>query len=182
MTVEYKWSSGGLGVPAQVAGEFVESMRQEKGHVTAREILDAARSEESPIHAAFCWDDTEAAEKWRLRQAGEMLRCLVRIVKVGPDRSAPVRAFVSIENGNSRRGYVSVDVAMADDDMRGQLLRRALDEAKFWKDQYARLQELAPVFAAISEVEQAAAKRRGDQPKGKTPKRARNPIAQTTTA
>ena len=174
MSIKYKWSSGSPGIPAQVAGEFVEAMRQEKGHVTAREILDAARSEESPIHAAFCWDDGEAAEKWRLRQAGEMLRCLVRIVPVAPNRTAPVRAFVSIENGNSRRGYVSVDVAMADDDMRGQLLQRALDEAKHWRDQYQRLQELTPVFAAIKTVEQTARKR----PRAK-PKRARKPVAKT---
>lgn len=47
------------------------------GEFSAKEILEVARSNRSPIHKYFNWDDTDAAEKYRLIQAQKMIQCLV---------------------------------------------------------------------------------------------------------
>lgn len=36
------------------------------GRLTPAEVLEEARNPESPLHDQFTWDDTEAAEKYRL--------------------------------------------------------------------------------------------------------------------
>ena len=37
-------------------------------------VVEAARDESSPLHGAFCWDDTKAAELYRLDQAQRLIR------------------------------------------------------------------------------------------------------------
>lgn len=42
------------------------------------DVVTAAQPEDSPLHAYFTWDDTEAAKKWRLEEA----RALIRSVRI----------------------------------------------------------------------------------------------------
>jgi len=44
------------------------------GILTPSAVVDEARPEDSPLHAAFEWDDSIAAEKYRLEQARRLLR------------------------------------------------------------------------------------------------------------
>ena len=60
--------------------------------VTPSMVLEAARAKDSPLHGLFVWDDTEAAEKYRLIQAGGFLRAVVKILPGGSRE--PVRASV----------------------------------------------------------------------------------------
>lgn len=51
----YGWKSGSrIKVNAQQAGELFEQLET----VTPETVLEAAKSEDSPIHSAFEWDDT----------------------------------------------------------------------------------------------------------------------------
>jgi hypothetical protein len=52
---------------AKIIGEFIH--KRFKGQVTAKELLAEARSPKCPVHKYFEWDDTKAAELYRLRQA-----------------------------------------------------------------------------------------------------------------
>jgi len=44
------------------------------GTLTPASVVDAARSEESPLHQYFEWDDSIAAEAYRQDQARELIR------------------------------------------------------------------------------------------------------------
>ena len=48
-----------------------------EGKVTPQEVLEKARDKNSELHKCFEWDDGIAAEKYRLSQAGGILRTLV---------------------------------------------------------------------------------------------------------
>lgn len=68
--------------------------------VTPVMVLDAARREDSPLHGLFVWDDTEAAEKYRLIQAKGFLRAVVRVLPSAPQ--GPVRASVRMLQNEPR--------------------------------------------------------------------------------
>ena len=77
------------------AQQAILEMKARTNHsVTAAMVLDAARAEDSPLHGLFVWDDTEAAEKYRIIQARGFLRAVVRIIPSAPQ--GPVRASVRI--------------------------------------------------------------------------------------
>ena len=59
--------------------------------VTPQEILEKARDETSELHKCFEWDDSVAAERYRLQQAGNVLRMLVFAPKTREEQ--PVRCF-----------------------------------------------------------------------------------------
>jgi len=56
--------------------EFLEE-KFPHGSLTAKEVLDLARPKSSPIHSHFDWNDSEAAESWRLHQARMLIACVV---------------------------------------------------------------------------------------------------------
>lgn len=129
------------------------------GLVQARAVHEAARSSASPLHGYFCWDDTAAAERFRLQQAGELIvRVSVEVV-ADRDRSVTTRAFVSLASDRQNRGggFRDVHVVMADPALRGELLRTALSELNALRARYAHLVELAGVFDALAAAEQQRA-------------------------
>lgn len=81
------------GVPAQVVGDELERIRIANGEqLNAKQVVDEARAEGAPLHDAFTWDDSEAGELWRAREARELIRS-VCILVVG---SKPEPAFVNV--------------------------------------------------------------------------------------
>jgi len=141
----------GLKIDPQVAGEALEKLRkQHEGRLNPAVVVEAARDKDSPLHDQFDWDDTVAAEKWRLEQAGYLLRVIVYVRDDMPD-ARPVRAFVSIREDN-KETYTSVTVAMSDPVLRAQVLQQALSELRAWQRKYADLTEFAALFDTIRKI------------------------------
>jgi hypothetical protein len=53
--------------------ELFEIIEHNGGEITPKLIVEAARGPDSPLHAAFEWDDSKAAECWRERCARDIL-------------------------------------------------------------------------------------------------------------
>jgi hypothetical protein len=54
--------------------KFLEELAARNGgELTAAETLEAARDPNSPIHSCFQWDDSLAAEQYRLEQARDSM-------------------------------------------------------------------------------------------------------------
>jgi hypothetical protein len=85
----YRYTSDGYEaiskVPAQVAGRELEKLRREGGRIIAAEVVAAATPEDAPLHPAFEWDDSAAAQAHREHQA----RNLVRRVQVLTEHRDP---------------------------------------------------------------------------------------------
>ena len=143
MSKVYAYRSGRAvkGVPAQAVGDELERLR-EAGPITPRSVVDAARDEASPLHGAFEWDDTEAADRYRLQQA-RVLIVSVRIVN-GPVQ-APVPAYVSVRTPEVGREYVPTVEALSDE----QIQARVLDDIK---QALESIQRRYQHFAAAAEV------------------------------
>jgi hypothetical protein len=140
--------------PAAVVVALEKLARKAGGVLTPDGVLRAASSPRSPLHGYFTWADNEAARAWRLHQARNLIAS-VRVQMVGPvEPQEPVRAWVSVST-DAGRGYRALESALADPLAREDLLTSALRELERVRRQYAQLEELSSVWAAL---DQAAAR------------------------
>lgn len=150
----YQWRPGTHPkVEAQVAGEHLERLRESNGGLTARLVVDDAKAEDSPIHAVFEWDDTRAADEYRLVQARDVMRHIAVVITDGSAGEAPTmsRGFVVVTENEQDR-YESIQIVMDDPALRQQVLTRALRELEAWQKKYAELEEFAGVRASIQKA------------------------------
>lgn len=146
--MQYRWKSGARAtVPAQVVGEVCAELEQ-KGQLTAQNLVDVSRPEDAPLHKAFEWDDSVAAEKYRESQGRYLIRC----VEVVRESSEPVRAFISLTRTASTHEYHSIDAVLKSKDDTADMLARAKSELDAFARKYANLEELAEVFQAIERL------------------------------
>lgn len=98
--------------------DALQRLYDSHGLLTKPMVVEAARPAQSPLHDEFDWDDSEAAERWRLEQAGQLFRRIKVVITQPEPKSATVnvdtsshRAWVNIP---SRHGYVPLTVAVVD--------------------------------------------------------------------
>ena len=145
----YKWKTGYYSkIPAAVAGEVMNQLSSEN-RLTARDLVDVSRPEDAPLHGAFEWDDTEAAERWREQQGRVLIGSIVIQVEDKKD-SEPVRAFFAIEQKSSN--YQPVATIMRNEDMRQKLYETAKRELASFRTKYRALQEFEKLFSEIDRI------------------------------
>lgn len=131
---------------AQSVGEECERLESE-GRLTPRNLVEASRPEDAPLHDCFEWDDTVAAEKWRDAQASY----IIRSVEVTVDgANEPTRAFVATVS-DDKQEYRAIGYVLRSTDSREALLESARRELLSFRRKYATLYELAKVFDAIDD-------------------------------
>ena len=140
----------------------LEAIRaRHRGILRPKDVVAAAQAKSSPLHKYFEWDNTKAAQQYRLEQARLLIRCTIYT----PDVSRkPVRMYVSLESDRrSGDSYRAMGTVLSSVPLRDELLRQALAEARAWQERYQSFRELAGVFAEIERVEnrtREASKRR----------------------
>lgn len=143
----YQWKSGAMvRSDAQTAGEMCQSLADE-GRLTAQVLLDANRPEEAPLHQAFDWDDSLAAESWRLHQARNIINSLLIV----HEKTEPVRGFFKIER--TEPNYHSVTAILSSKDSRQKLFDNALREILAFQRRYHSLVEFNDVWQAIANLQ-----------------------------
>lgn len=158
-TNKYSYRKGfNFKVPAQVVGETLEELAQ-NGELTSARFLDASRPEDAPTHNLFEWNDSIAAERYRLQQATIAINSVeVQIVNESNASVISQAAFVNVvSKAPARSGsFTPIEVALSDENMRSALLLNALNELKAFRRKYSQLSELADVFFEIKKIEQAS--------------------------
>ena len=151
MVYQFKDNARLAGVTAQTAGERLEQIREKHdGRLTPRLVLADARPKGSPLHLAFEWNDTTAAEAYRLDQARYMIRSITIVIENAP----VVRAFVSvIQNTDDEKTYTHIVAAMESPQLREQVVADAKVEMQRWRKRYATLKEFDSVFKAIDDLD-----------------------------
>ena len=129
-----------------------EIARRDGGLLRPASVVDAARDEKSPLHGAFEWDDTEAAQKYRLLQAQSLIRSFkVEIERNGQTYTVPVFVGVSTDRTGDKADnpYRMLEQVAENPDLMAVAVRDALDQLEALRKRYAHLQELADVWAAV---------------------------------
>lgn len=137
---------------ADIVGRELERVRQKNGGLTANGVVAAARSRANYLHRYFTWDDTKAAEEWRLEQARTLIRSVV-VQQMGVESDSltnPVRVYAAI--GGKRERYFPMADIVRDPIRMADLLEQAREELRWFREKYAALKELAAVMEAIGRV------------------------------
>ena len=150
---KYSWRVS-HGVSADVAGKVMEEIEARDGEVTKEAFLEASRPEDSPTHNCFEWDDSQAAELYRLNQAYHVILDL-EVTVTEAESGSRSSAFVNVikKTPTESAKYKSLDVAMADEELRMNVIRNALAEFKAVEKKYNHLVELSSIFTAIDSAE-----------------------------
>ena len=69
-----------------------------QGSLTPALVVDTAKDPEHPLHTRFDWDDTTAAEKYRLVQAAYIIRSVRVTVQRSDSSTVTVRPWVARES------------------------------------------------------------------------------------
>lgn len=138
----------------QVVVRALERIEEEHGVITPETVVATARPASSPLHGYFEWNNTKAADKYRLWQARMLIRSVSVVYEMDGDGKSNrgfVNMTVTVDN-KPERGYIGIARAMSDDELREQLLKQAKQEAQEWRRRYNNLTELSEVFAAIDNL------------------------------
>jgi len=93
--------------PSKAAREAVLALER-RGRLTPEEVVDEARDPDSPLHRYFEWDDSAAAEAWRLNQARSMIRWVHATVEYGETKLVVPNYVRDMRKKPSEQGYVSI--------------------------------------------------------------------------
>lgn len=141
---------------SQIKQELDEVMAAHGERLNKADIVQFARENtDSVLHTQFEWDDSIAAEKHRLLQAGNIVRLHVTVLKQAPTK---IRAFVSIaEDRVSGGGFRDIQSVLTTPELRAQLLMQAYADLASFRRKYAALEELSRVFAEIDAAAESTA-------------------------
>lgn len=156
----YKLEVGGPGRVAAADLELVvtatRDILQKRGRILptecAKELLDRARPSRSPLHHLFEWNDSVAAERYRLQQARQIIASVIFRFDDRPD--SPVRG-IPIVTYDGKRSYELMPKVLSNKEATEQLVAQAKVEALAWHRRWehlAAVAELAPAFRAIGKL------------------------------
>ena len=134
--------------------ELDEIMKVNGGFLDPAKVVEYAEDPDTSLHTKFIWDDTAAAQQYRLWQARQVIRLEFQVVAGNNGVRREVRAFVSLvddRRGDEDRGYRGIIEVLSDGDLRVKLLNEAKSEMNIFRRKYGLLSELAKVFAAMDE-------------------------------
>jgi hypothetical protein len=138
--------------------EELQKIEAKNGILKPEDVVEYAANKRTALHSHFTWDDSIAAQKYRIWQARQIISVQVEYLERAEETH---QVFVSLttdrQDGGGYRPMVTV---LNNTEMREQLLADALAEARLFKQKYQDLKELAAVFAAIEEVSKARPRKR----------------------
>jgi hypothetical protein len=135
------------GLDPQAVGEELERLRTTHGALTPTVVVEAARDEESPLHAGFEWDDGVAAEQFRLSQARKI------VISIRCNNHSPanqkVPYFVSVRTPEAGRSYVPTSEAMSDDQLRFRVMNEIRTFIESLERKYSNFSTIAELIDAM---------------------------------
>lgn len=140
-------------------------------------VLEAARSPRSKLHKFFEWDDTAAANKWRLHQARRLIGAVkIEVISKVTKKPKAVRVFVSVadesgaQGGGTKRSFEHIADVMTDPRTRDQYLRGFIIRMEQLQEDFSFLKEAEPVFRELAKLKKKATTKRPAAKKGRRKK------------
>lgn len=134
----------------QVIGQSLALIsKKHNGRLTPDMVVAAAKSSHSPLHRHFEWDNTIAADAYRLGQA----RDLVQSIHVEDTKAeVPVaRAFLSIIDPEQGRSYRTLSDVISSADLQMKVLEEAQRDLLAFERRYRALEDICDLVRSIRE-------------------------------
>ena len=142
---------------ARAKAEIDRLVAERGGALTARDLLEFARDEDTALHTCFTWDDSEAGEKYRLLEAAKILRVQVTLITATEVETTQVRVrtFTNLMDGAGYRPTVAV---LENEDLTAAMLEIAKRDLEVFRRKYTVLRKVAALgglFTAIDTLLEA---------------------------
>ena len=124
---------------------------KEKGVLYPADVVKFAENPKTELHGHFCWDDTEAAEQWRLHQARMLISIQVKILRPG---KKPIMAWFNARKTRHSEdgGYKAIERVLNDKTMKALMLKEAYEEMNYFIGKYRAITEVAGVISEMKKV------------------------------
>lgn len=147
---QYQWKSciafNYKNIDAQQVGNEIESLGES---IEPKQLVDYAREhKDSELHKTMEWNDTEAAEKYRLYQARQVLTSLI-IVQDSAEKAEQPRSEVRVFQKPYKEKYQHIETIVKNEDSYQNLLKKARMELAAFKVKYSFLKELKNILDLI---------------------------------
>lgn len=109
-------------VAKRVAEALASLASARDGRLTPGDVVEAARPAESPLHDQFEWDDTAAAERYRLEQARALIRSVRVLVRTDTRYISTVYYTRDPRCDTDEQGYIALPVLRNDEDLAREAL------------------------------------------------------------
>lgn len=138
--------------PQKVAKEL-QSIIDEQGSATPRAIVEKARDTSTELNKCFTWDNNEAADKWRLQEARQLVCHLIIEVKDDDSKGKPqtIRVFHKVDTSWDS-GYKDIVHIVHNPTEYEALLKQAKNDFTALRKKYEMLTELEPIFELIDQL------------------------------
>lgn len=132
----FSWKTVGFSADAQLVGEELEQIERDS-KISSKNVLEyAERHKDSELYKCFEWDDTEAARKFRLKQASDILTSISLEIVEEPKKVQ--RVYVNIKDRETEeRTFKNINEVLKNDEEYQQLIDKAKAEMERCKDKYA---------------------------------------------
>lgn len=110
--------------------ELLQGIYDQQGKLTPALVVQTARDPEHPLHERFEWDDSVAAEKWRLEQGHQLITTCRLTYRGSKGESKEVRSFHAFRSPDGGYQYEPGE-KVARDGMLSQLLKKEME--RDWK-------------------------------------------------
>ena len=126
------------------------------GMISPKDIVREASSERNPLHDWFDWEDNSAGEKWRIYQARQLMN-QIKVKIMFEDGLKEYKKYLNVRistdnNKTFKNFYVNTRTVINNEDMRTQILQKAVKEAEYWEKSYEDYKELEDIFKGIKKT------------------------------
>lgn len=149
--VNWKLKGFGKNVDPQKAVDEIERIKRIYGAITAENIVSEAQKPDCILHALFEWDDTKAAEQFRLQQARNLINNIV-VTVVHNNEKKEVGAY-EIATISGERQYTSIDTLTMQDVE--EIKKVVLRELNYLKNKLSFYSDLKPTIEHLTNAEKS---------------------------
>lgn len=125
--------------------ELEEILKKHRGFLRPGDVVEYAKNKNTDLHKHFCWDDTEAAKKYRLQQASFIIRSVKVRIQPNPreDKTVSLREYVSLPSDRGGDGYRHISSVLTEDDLRLQFIESVQSEFDCFREKLKAVSAVA---------------------------------------
>lgn len=118
-------------------------------NATPAQILEKAKDANTQLHLCFTWDNNQAAEKWRLFEARQIV-CNLVIKKTSDENDLEEVTNIRLFHKTDNSGYKPLTLILRNEEEYEKLVRRCADELSAIKKKYSHLSEFEEIWELIN--------------------------------
>lgn len=141
---------GSYKADAQKIGEALERIASVSGgSLTPTSVVEAAKNQRNPLHKHFEWDDSIAAQSWRIEQARSIIQCIHAMDDDA--ESGRARAFISVTTKDGT-AYHTLGAIKESVDLQAQVLKQAERDLEAFEKRYKSIQDICAIVKSAREA------------------------------